>query len=464
MRGFEKTEGFYFVGIGGIGMSALAFYFAGKGFKVAGYDRAQSLITDSLVKAGCNISFSDDTGTIPGLFKAQSSRDNVIIVFTPAIPSDSRILSFFTKNKYTIFKRAEILGALSEETDTIAVAGTHGKTTVSTMTAHILKQSAAGCSAFLGGVSKNYDSNLIAGNSRYTVMEADEYDRSFLKLDPLVAVITAVDPDHLEIYGDHETMISGYNEFVSKIRRGGLLVCNYKIRKHIKHPAGVAFLTYGEDASADYRYFDVVNKGDHYLFSLQTPQGTIRDIRFAFPGIINIENLTAAIAASLKCGVSEEEIRKASSSYLGVRRRFDIRINKPGLTYIDDYAHHPEEIKAFITSVKEYLGNRKITAIFQPHLYTRTRDHADGFAAMLDTLDEVILLPVYPAREKPIAGVSSEMILNRMKLKKKRLLEMSDIPDMLDAGKTDVLLTIGAGSIDRLVDPIEQKLLKEAGI
>lgn len=292
-------------------------------------------------------------------------------------------------------------------------------------------------------------------------MEADEYDRSFLKLDPLIAVVTAVDPDHLEIYGDHETMIAGYNDFVSRIRKGGLLIVNYRIRKHIKHPDGVSYFTYGEDASADYRYFDVLNKGDHYLFSLKTPEGTIKDIRFPFPGIINIENLTAAMAVSMNCGINEEEIRKASSSYQGVRRRFDIRINNPGLTYIDDYAHHPEEIKAFITSVKEYFGKRKITAVFQPHLFTRTRDHADGFAAMLDTLDEVILLPVYPAREKPIAGVSSEIIFNKMKLKEKRLLEMSDIPDKLDAGKIDVLLTIGAGSIDRLVGPIEQKLLRE---
>jgi len=462
MKEFEKTEGFYFVGIGGIGMSALALYFAGKGFSVAGYDRSQSSITMSLAKAGCSISFSDDTGTIPELFRDPDGKDKVIVVFTPAIPADSRILTFFRKNNYTIYKRAEILGTLSRDTDTIAVAGTHGKTTVSTMIAHILQHSPAGCSAFLGGVSKNFNSNLIVGNSRFTVMEADEYDRSFLKLDPLMALVTAVDPDHLEIYGDHQTMIAGYNDFVAKIRKGGLLVCNHKIRKHLKPPADVAFYTYGDDPSADFRYYDVVNAGDHYLFSLATPAGILKDIRFPFPGIINIENLTAAISISLNCGVTGEEIRRAAGSYQGVRRRFDIRINNPGLTYIDDYAHHPEEIKAFITSVKEFFGKRKITAIFQPHLFTRTRDHAEGFAAMLDKLDEVILLPVYPAREKPIAGVSSEMIFERMKLKEKRLLEMSDIPDKLDPGNLDVLLTIGAGSIDRLVAPIEQKLLKEA--
>ncbi|MCU0461550.1 MAG: UDP-N-acetylmuramate--L-alanine ligase [Bacteroidales bacterium] len=459
----ENTEGFYFVGIGGIGMSALAFFFAGEGFTVAGYDRTQSRITDSLNEAGCSISFADDIESIPSLFKDPAGKERVKIVFTPAIPAESRILSFFRANDYWIFKRSEILGALSEKTDTIAIAGTHGKTTVSTMTAHILKQSSIDCSAFLGGVSKNYNSNLITGNSRFTVMEADEYDRSFLMLRPLIAVVTAVDPDHLEIYGDHKTMIAGYNEFIRKIRPKGILIYNYAIREHIECPGEVLGYTYGSDPSADYRYFNVGRRNDCYNFSIKTPHGVLGDIHFPFPGIINIENLTAAIAAALNCGVNEDEIRKAAVLFQGVRRRFDIRINRQGLTYIDDYAHHPEEIRAFIISVREYFGNRKITGIFQPHLFTRTKDHAEGFAKMLDTLDEVILLPIYPAREKPIPGVSSKMILDRMKLKAKSLLEMSDIPEKLDVKSLDVLLTIGAGNIDRLVEPIEQKLKKEAG-
>jgi UDP-N-acetylmuramate--alanine ligase len=455
------VEGLYFVGIGGIGMSALALYFAEGGFTVAGYDRLQSRITDTLTGAGCTISFTDDTGSLPPLFKNPANRDKVRIVYTPAIPSDSRILSYFRNNDFRVFKRSEVLGAISAETDTIAIAGTHGKTTVSTMTAHLLKQSSVDCSAFLGGISKNYNSNLLTGNSRFTVMEADEYDRSFHRLEPLIAVVTAVDPDHLEIYGTHESMITAYNEFCGKIRKGGILIYNYAIRQYINIPAEVSFYTYGSDPAADYCYFGVEHKSDHYIFSIKTPGGIISDIHFPFPGIINIENLTAAIAVALKCGVNEKEIRKAALLFQGVRRRFDIRINRPGLTYVDDYAHHPEEIRAFIVSVREYFGDRKITGIFQPHLFTRTRDHADGFANILDRLNEVILLPVYPAREKPLPGVSSEMIFKKMKLANKRLLEMSDIPGKLDAGSLDVLLTIGAGDIDRLVEPIEMKFKEE---
>jgi len=458
----EHIEGLYFVGIGGIGMSSLALYFAGGGYVIAGYDRSKSWITDSLTDAGCSISFSDNTNTIPQLFRDQETKDKVIVVYTPAIPAESRILTFFRSNGYSIFKRSEILGAISEKTDTIAIAGTHGKTTVSTMTAHFLKQSEVDCSAFLGGISKNYDSNLITGNSRYTVMEADEYDRSFHRLKPLIAVVTAVDPDHLEIYGTHESMIEGYNEFCRKIRRGGILIYNYEIRSKIENPQEVNCFTYGKDPAADYRYFNVEHTGDYYVFSLKTPAGVLSNIHFPFPGIINIENLTAAIAVALNCGVKEDEIRRAALLFRGVRRRFDIRINRPGFTYIDDYAHHPEEIRAFIISVREYFGGRKITGIFQPHLFTRTRDHADGFAEILDKIDEVILLPVYPAREKPIPGVSSQMILDRMKLKNRRLLAMNDIPGKLDPSELDVLLTIGAGDIDSLVEPIERKFREEA--
>ena len=457
MNGFGNIKGFYFVGIGGIGMSALAFYFAGRGKVVAGYDRSRNQITESLEAAGCKITYTDDTSTIPELFRDPDQRDLISVVYTPAIPAENNILSYFRRNDYSVVKRSEVLGILSSATDTIAIAGTHGKTTVSTMTAHLLKQSSVDCSAFLGGISKNYSSNMITGNSRYTVMEADEYDRSFHRLKPLIAVVTAVDPDHLEVYGTHASMIEAYNEFIQKIRHGGILIYNCRIKDQIKIPGGISAFSYGDCSRADYRYSGIENKGDHYLFTLDTPGGSISNIHFPFPGKINIENLTAAIAAALKCGVSESEIRKAAVLFQGVRRRFDIRINRPGFTYIDDYAHHPEEIKAFIGSVREYFGNRKITAIFQPHLFTRTRDHAEGFAMILDTLDEVLLLPVYPAREKPIPGVSSEMIFRRMKLQNKRMLEMKNIPGELEAKGLDVLLTIGAGDIDRLVAPIENK-------
>jgi UDP-N-acetylmuramate--alanine ligase len=329
------------------------------------------------------------------------------------------------------------------------------------MIAHLLKQSHVDCSAFLGGISKNYESNLLLGESRFTVMEADEFDRSFHRLSPLIAVVTSLDADHLDIYGDQATMIKAYNEFCAKIRNGGDLIVNRKIRREIIVPEGVSCFTYGLDKDADYRSYDIKHCKDYYSFSFKSPSVTLKDLHFAFPGIINIENFTAAIAVALMCGVTEQEIRKAVLLFQGVRRRFDIRINVPGLAFVDDYAHHPEEIRACITCIKEYFAGRKVTGIFQPHLFSRTQDHAEGFARILDELDEVILLPIYPAREKPIPGVTSELIFNKMRSKNKRLLAKSDIPGLLDSNKIDVLLTIGAGDIDSLVIPIEDKLRRE---
>jgi UDP-N-acetylmuramate--alanine ligase len=458
---FKNIKGIYFVGIGGIGMSALALYFAKGGYTIAGYDRSESRITLSLIEVGCSVSYDDNVNVLPDLFRNSSDKESILVVYTPAIPSGNTILSYFKNNGYRLYKRSEVLGEISARTDTLAVAGTHGKTTVSTMIAHLLKQSHVDCSAFLGGISKNYNSNLLLGEGRYTVMEADEFDRSFHRLKPVMAVVTSLDADHLDIYGDLETMVKAYNEFCSKIIPGGNLVVNSRIRKEIIVPEGVTCFTYGLDTDADYRSYNIEHRKDYYSFDLRTPVSVIEDLHFAFPGIINIENLTAAIAIALMCGVTEQEIRKAVILFQGVRRRFDIRINWPGLAYIDDYAHHPEEIRACIKSVKEYFRGRRITGIFQPHLFSRTRDHADGFAAILDELDEAILLPVYPAREKPIEGVTSEMIFNRMKSGTKRLLNKEDIPMKLDVSRLDVLLTIGAGDIDTLVSPIEEKLRKE---
>ena len=455
---FKNIQGICFVGIGGIGMSALALYFAKGGYSIAGYDRSESRITLSLIENGCEITYKDDITVLPALFRNISEKNNVIIVYTPAIPAENRILSFFRDNGYRIYKRSEILGEISLNTDTLAVAGTHGKTTVSTMIAHLLKQSPVDCSAFLGGISKNYDSNLLLGDSRYTVMEADEFDRSFHRLSPLMAVVTSLDADHLDIYGDQATMIKAYNEFCGKIRKGGQLVVNSKILNEIIVPEGVECSTYGLEESADCRSFNIQHNKDYYSFDIKTPSTTITDIHFAFPGIINIENFTAAIAIALKCGVTEQEIKKAVLLFQGVKRRFDIRINQPGLAFVDDYAHHPEEIRACITCVKEFFAGRKITGIFQPHLFSRTIDHAEGFARILDELDEVILLPIYPAREKPIAGVTSDLIFNKMRLRNKKMLEKRDIPGKLDTDNLDVLLTIGAGDIDSLVGPIEEEL------
>jgi UDP-N-acetylmuramate--alanine ligase len=461
MIDFRNIEGIYFVGIGGIGMSALALYFSKGGYTIGGYDRSESRITLSLADEGCKITYDDDPLLLPDLFGNLANRERVIVVFTPAIPAENRILSYFKNNGYKLYKRSEILGEISLHTDTLAVAGTHGKTTVSTMTAHLLKQSQIDCSAFLGGISKNYGSNLLLGESRYTVMEADEFDRSFHRLSPLMAIVTSLDADHLDIYGNRETMVEAYNGFCARIRKGGTLVVNSKIRKEIIVPEGVNCFTYGLGEDSDFRATDIEQTGEYYKFNIKTPENQINDIQFAFPGIINIENFTAAIALALKCGVTAQEIKKAVLLFQGVKRRFDIRINQKGLTYIDDYAHHPEEIKACINSVKEYFKGRKITGIFQPHLFSRTLDHADGFAKILDVLDETILLPIYPAREKPVEGVSSELILNKMKSVNKRLLSKSDIPGKLNVSELDVLITIGAGDIDSLVMPIEEKLRKE---
>lgn len=458
---FKNTEGIYFVGIGGIGMSALAHYFRKGNYIVAGYDRSESDISRSLSNAGCQISYVDELSNIPDLFRDLEAKNKVIIIYTPAIPADNKIISFFRANGFRLYKRSEILGEISLHTDTLAVSGTHGKTTVSTMIAHLLKQSSVDCNAFLGGISKNYNSNLILGESRYTVMEADEFDRSFHRLSPFMAVVTALDADHLEIYGDRENMITAYNEFCGKIRKGGRLVVNSKIRNRIIDPEGVHVSTYGMNTNADYMATDIRHSEDSFIFTLKTPDTTIKDLHFPFPGIINIENLTAAMAIAIMCGVTEPEIRKAVLLFQGVKRRFDIRFNQSGITYIDDYAHHPEEIKACILSVKEFFGGRKITGIFQPHLFTRTRDHAEAFAEILDVLDEPILLPIYPAREMPIEGVTSEMIFLKMKSPNKKMAEKSDIPAILDTRKLDVLLTIGAGDIDQLVRPIETKLRNE---
>ena len=461
-RLFDDIEGVYFIGIGGIGMSALAEYFIRKNISVAGYDRTNTAITEMLIAQGCEISFEDDAETIPERFR--TNRDGLLVVYTPAIPADNNIFLYFKDNGFKLNKRSEILGQISQVTDAVAVGGTHGKTTVSTMTAHILRCSGIDCSAFLGGISKNYGSNLLVGESKMAVMEADEFDRSFHRLSPMNALITATDADHLDIYGTTENMLEGYSVFCEKIRKGGTLIINKKVVGKIRVPENVKCYTYGMEKDVDYRCFDVRFKGDSYTFNIMTPEGAINNIVFNFLGMTNVENFTAAVALALNSGATEEGIRKAAETFLGVKRRFDVRIDVPGLTYVDDYAHHPEEIKSCINSLLGYYGDRRITGVFQPHLYSRTLEHYDGFAEVLDKLDEVILLPIYPAREKPIPGVSSELILNHMKLANKRLVAKEDLLDTLNVSNLDVLVTIGAGNIDTLVAPIEEKLRRERGI
>lgn len=458
MKGMTGISGIYFVGIGGIGMSALARYFISEGYTVCGYDRTESPLTDTLDDEGCGITFNDSVDSLPTLFSDPGLRHKVLVVWTPAVPKENRILTYFRENGYMIYKRAEILGMISRETDAIAVAGTHGKTTVSTMTAHILSSSATGCSAFLGGISKNYDTNLLLEESRYTVMEADEFDRSFLHLSPLIAVVTSIDPDHLDIYGTADEMVGAYGEFCHRVRGGGTLIIYEEIIPRLSLPDDATAYSYGTGEGSSFRAVDIVRGEGYYTFSLVTPEQRIEDLRLHVPGMVNILNATAAAAAAWCAGASEGEIREALATYQGVRRRFDVRYKGKDIIYLDDYAHHPQEINALVSAVRDFWPGRKVTGIFQPHLYTRTRDFAEGFAAALDRLDEVLLLTLYPARENPIEGVSSDMIAEKMKNRSVRVVTREELLPALDAVKEGLLLTIGAGDIDRFIELITKKL------
>jgi len=460
MRGLTNIEGIYFLGIGGIGMSALARYFLSQGFIIAGYDRTESPLTNSLADEGCAVTYEDNIDSLPVLFSEPSESDRVLIVYTPAIPKDNILFNYFKNNGYSIYKRAEILGIISRETDAIAVAGTHGKTTVSTMTAHILSTSPVGCSAFLGGISKNYDTNLLLSESRYTVMEADEFDRSFLHLSPLISVVTAIDPDHLDIYGTAEKMVEAYGEFCHRVRPGGTLILNENIASSLSLPTDATIYTYGTGDSASFRASAIRKEEGSYTFDLITPKGTVTDLRLRVPGMVNILNSTAAAAAAWCAGVTPDDIRKALWSYEGVRRRFDIRYTGSGITYVDDYAHHPQEINALVSAVRDFWPGKHITGVFQPHLYTRTRDFAEGFAEALDKLDEILLLTLYPARENPIPGVSSDMIAGLMKNRNVRVVTREELLIALRDVKNGLLLTVGAGDIDRFIEPITL-MLKE---
>lgn len=452
---FRNIDSIFFIGVGGIGMSALARYFLAGGFDIGGYDRTRTVLTDQLLAEGCAIQFEDSTDILPGKF---NNRDKTIIVFTPAIPQHNSLYNYFVDGGFRVFKRAELLGLITDRSTAIAVAGTHGKTSISTLTAHLLKQSAIDCSAFLGGISCNYNSNLITGRGDITVVEADEYDRSFHFLTPYLALITSLDADHLDIYGSLDNMVEAYNIFVSKISEGGSLVVNSKIRDQIKGQGKTPVYTYGLDKSSDFRIDKLrIVKGAYY-FNVISPSGEITDLISNLPGKLNLENTVAAISLASLIGVSDDEIRKALIHFKGVKRRFDIRYSSDGLIYIDDYAHHPKELDYLINSVREFYGDRHITIVFQPHLFSRTRDHADAFARSLDIADRVVLLPVYPAREEPIEGVSSQIIFDRMKCKDRVLIKKENLVEFLSDKKLDILLTVGAGDIDTLVSPLEEML------
>ena len=433
-------------------MSAIARYCRHAGLNVSGYDRTPSPVTEALEREGIPVHFDSNVSLIPPV------PEETLVIYTPAVPSDMAEMVYVREHGYRIVKRAEALGEITSGKRCLAVSGTHGKTTTSTMLAHILAESGEGCTAFLGGISKNYGTNLLLGDNDVIVAEADEFDRSFLHLHPEAAVVTSMDADHLDIYSDIEDLRRTFVKFGLQTDR--YLVIKKGLEERFRS-AGVRadILTYGE--GGDFHASDIVSDGTGRMyFTLNTPSGAFRDFHAGVPGLVYIENATAAAAMAMLHGVHVDSIRKAISTFSGVVRRFDIRLNIPGHTYIDDYAHHPAELAATITSIRQIWPGRRICGIFQPHLYSRTKDFYPEFASSLSLLDSVILLPIYPAREEPIPGVSSEMILDRINLSDKKIVEKQNLLAEIGDRDTDILVTFGAGDIDRFVTPIES-LLKE---
>lgn len=445
----QNIKRVYLIGIGGIGMSGLARYFAHLGCIVCGYDKTPTDLTDQLHNEGIRIIFDDREDWIPISFKTPDAC--TLIIYTPAIPRDSVIYNFFRNSGFELFKRSQVLGMISKSKYTVAVAGTHGKTTTSCMIAHILKDSGRDCSAFLGGISSNYNSNVLFGNNDIVVVEADEFDRSFLTLYPDIAVITSMDADHLDIYGSHDQLTDSFRQFASQLKPGGTLI----FQEDLPLTTGI---TYSAQGPADAKGQNISIKDGAFYFDFKNDSVAINDIEMGIAGVHNIENATAAIEVALKLDVEPELIKKALASFKGVKRRFEYIVKNKDHIYIDDYAHHPEELRAAITSVKKLYPNKKLTTIFQPHLYSRTRDFADGFAQVLDLSDELIMLDIYPARELPIEGVNVDMILDRMKLLNKRKCGKQEAIDLVRIEKPELLLTVGAGDIDQLVHPLKNVL------
>jgi UDP-N-acetylmuramate--alanine ligase len=451
MTDLSSIQRIYFLGAGGIGMSALARYFNTLGKKVAGYDKTPSALTDQLIKEGIAIHFKDAVENIPEPFRV---KEDTLVVLTPAIPEDHRELLFFRKKGFSLLKRAEVLGIITDSRKTIAVAGTHGKTTVTTMIAWIMSHTKESCSAFLGGISKNFNSNLVLNTqSQWIVAEADEYDRSFLHLHPYAAVVTAMDADHLDIYGNLEELHKSFARFTGQINREGFLVIKKGLP--VRNDQGCRVITYSLDEKADYFATNITLNESVYTFDVSTPSGPIRSVSLNHPGMVNIENAIAAVAVTHQLGCGENTIRTSLSSFSGTRRRFDYVLKTDDLVFIDDYAHHPREIEATVRSVRALYPGKRITGIFQPHLYSRTRDLAVEFARSLSLLDELILLEIYPAREKPLKGVSSESILRHVTIADKMICSSERLVDLLKTKKAEILITMGAGDIDRLIEPIK---------
>lgn len=452
----EDVKYCYLLGIGGIGMSALARYFHANGVVVAGYDKTPSALTDALQQEGISVSFKDQADKIENTFY---QKEETLVIYTPAIPEQHGELQFFKANGYALKKRAEVLGMITRHQRSFAVAGTHGKTTTSTMLAHVFKATGHGCNAFLGGVSSNYDTNLLLdASSENCVVEADEFDRSFLQLSPFAAIVTSTDADHLDIYGEANALKNAFQDFTKLIDKNGFLLIHHSIQLI----SSCTQISYGisEDSTAGIaiRGYNLRYKNERFLMDLDAFGQVYNEIEIGIPGTHNAENALAVIGIALKEKIPFEKIAESLASFKGVKRRFEFQVKSDNLVYIDDYAHHPTAIRYLLASVRLMYPNRKITGVFQPHLFSRTKDFMDDFAKELSGLDEVILLPIYPARELPISGITSQELLKRINAEQKQLLEPNELIEYTKSFKEGVLLTIGAGDIDRLVEPIKSNL------
>jgi len=444
----NNIHNIYFIGIGGIGMSAIARFFKSQNKNVAGYDKTQTEITDSLETLGISVHFKDEMASVENSYL---NKENTLIVFTPAIPKDHEQLNYFKSNGFKILKRSEILGIITENTYCLAVAGTHGKTTTTSILGHLLKSCDVELTAFLGGISENYNSNLILNGSEVSVVEADEFDRSFLTLSPDMAAITSMDADHLDIYGDASQLVESFKDFTKKLKPNGKLF--------VKNGLLIKGITYGIEDDADYSIQHIKIENGTYVFDVKTPNTTLKNIEFNLPGRHNLSNALVALAMSVEYGLPTNQLAKALASYKGVKRRFSYHIKTDGLVFIDDYAHHPEEINAVHQAVREMYPEKKVLAVFQPHLFSRTQDFAAEFAKSLSQFDQIILLDIYPARELPIEGVTSSWLLSLIENESKELVSKVDLISKIKQSDANVILTIGAGDIGAEVSKIKQALL-----
>ena len=438
----------YFIGIGGIGMSAIARYFNAKGVAVSGYDKTETVLTKQLAAEGIAVHYEDNIEFI--------DKQANMVVYTPAVPKDHKELNWCRDNNYMVVKRSDILGAITNSAFNICVAGTHGKTTTSTMVAHILQYSGFGCNAFLGGIAANYGSNFWSSPNNVCVVEADEYDRSFLKLNPDVAIVTAMDPDHLDIYGTAENVEQAFIDFSAKVKTGGLLVSKYGMKRGGELSATHHVTYHQKNEKADVYAANIKTNNGSYVFDVKAKNWELNNVELNMGGLHNVENITAAITVAHHLKIDDEKIKAGVSSFKGVKRRFEYIVKSEKQIFIDDYAHHPDELHALLTGAKNLFPDKKCTVIFQPHLFSRTNDFADGFAATLDMADEIILLPIYPARELPMEGVTSEMVLNKMKNKNCSVKTKEELLQWIKENKRELIITAGAGDIDTLVEPIKK--------